>query len=233
MSELYQFNTLGSLMSGLYDGQLSITRLLKRGDFGIGTFDQVDGEMIVLDGVAYQAQGDNSVHVAKETQMAPYAAVTNHQADLTFEIIGKQPIEAVERKIEEHLTSHNLFHSIKIQGRFESMKIRMATKTPSGTSFDVVSANQPEYSAQDITGTIVGFFTPAMFHGMSVAGFHLHFLSENHDFGGHILDFVSEAIKVEIGQISRIQQEFPVNYKEFLENEIDFQKVSRIIDIAE
>lgn len=233
MEELYQFNTLGSLMSGLYDGKKTISSILHHGNFGIGTFDQVEGEMIIMDGIVYQALGNNTIRVADQDQTSPYVAVTNHNADVTFEMTGTHSINEVEKKIESYLTSRNLFHSIKIQGHFQSMKVRMATKTASGTSFDVVSANQPEYMEENISGTIVGFFTPTMFHGMSVAGFHLHFLSEDKKFGGHILDFTSEDLTVEIGQISKIQQDFPINYESFLKQEIDFQRVSGIINITE
>lgn len=47
---LYQVSTLDSLMQGVYDGELMLEELLQRGDFGIGTFDALDGEMVILDG---------------------------------------------------------------------------------------------------------------------------------------------------------------------------------------
>jgi acetolactate decarboxylase len=233
MEELYQFNTLGSLMSGFYDGQKTISNLRRHGSFGIGTFDQVEGEMIVLDGIVYQALGESSVRIADHNQTTPYAALTDHQADVLFEITDEHSLEEVEGKLERHLISLNLFHSIKVYGLFEEIRVRVATKTASGTSFDIVAAHQSEYSARQILGTIVGFWTPAMYNGMSLGGFHLHFISDDKKIAGHIVDFNAKNLTAEIGQISKIQQEFPVDDESFLRNEINFQKVSEIIDIAE
>ena len=43
-----QISTIDALLASVYDGQMSCGNLLKYGDFGIGTFDKLDGEMIVL-----------------------------------------------------------------------------------------------------------------------------------------------------------------------------------------
>ena len=55
--KLFQYNTLGALMAGLYGGSFTIGELLEHGDLGVGTLDSIDGELIVLDGKAYQAKG--------------------------------------------------------------------------------------------------------------------------------------------------------------------------------
>ena len=61
ITQLFQYNTLGALMAGLYEGTMTIGELLKHGDLGIGTLDSIDGELIVLDGKAYQAKGDKTI----------------------------------------------------------------------------------------------------------------------------------------------------------------------------
>ncbi|MCA1738575.1 MAG: acetolactate decarboxylase, partial [Actinobacteria bacterium] len=38
------------MLDGNYDGELTFAELGARGDFGLGTFDALDGEMIGLDG---------------------------------------------------------------------------------------------------------------------------------------------------------------------------------------
>jgi acetolactate decarboxylase len=49
------------------------------------------------------------------------------------------------------------------------------------------------YTYADTTGTVVGFYTPVFFKGLNVAGYHLHFLSDDGQTGGHILDFAVPA----------------------------------------
>ena len=61
---VYQTSTMGALLDGVYDGDVTIAELLRHGDFGLGTFNHLDGEMLVLDGVCYQLRGDGSAAVA-------------------------------------------------------------------------------------------------------------------------------------------------------------------------
>ena len=56
--EVYQTSTMGALLDGVYEGDVTTRELLRHGDFGLGTFNRLDGEMLVLDGVCYQLRGD-------------------------------------------------------------------------------------------------------------------------------------------------------------------------------
>lgn len=173
--KLFQYNTLGALMAGLYGGTLTVGELLEHGDLGLGTLDSIDGELIVLDGKAYQAKGsEGKVEVVEvaANEKVPYAAVVPHQAEVIF----RQRFEMTDKELEERIESYydgvNLFRSIKIKGHFKHMHVRMIPKSAPDTKFAEVATHQPEYEADNISGTIVGIWTPEMFHGVSVAGYH-------------------------------------------------------------
>ncbi|RZI48209.1 acetolactate decarboxylase [Lactococcus kimchii] len=233
ITQLFQYNTLGALMSGLYEGTMTIGELLKHGDLGIGTLDSIDGELIILDGKAYQAKGDKTITELEEDVRVPYAAVVHHRAEVTF----KQRFAATDKELEERMESYfdgqNLFRSIKIEGLFSKIHVRMIPRAKEGTKFVDVSQHQPEYFEENVQGTIVGIWTPKMFHGVSVAGYHLHFISDDHTFGGHVLDFVMENGKVEIGAIDQLNQSFPVQDRKFLFADLDIEELKKDIDIAE
>ncbi len=206
-------------MAGLYDGSLTIAELLEHGDLGIGTLDSIDGELIVLDGKAYQAKStDGNLQVVEVPGhvKVPYAAVVPHQAEVIF----KQRFEMTDKELEERIESYydgeNLFRSIKIHGIFSRMHVRMIPKSTSDRKFAEVAISQPEYEAEEVTGTIVGIWTPEMFHGVSVAGYHLHFLSDDHSFGGHVMDFVIQEGIVEVGPVDQLDQRFPVQDRKYL-----------------
>lgn len=98
--KLFQYNTLGALMSGLYGGTMTIGELLHYGDLGIGTLDSIDGELIVLDGKAYQAKGSGEVPEVVEvdpSEKVPYAAVVPHKAEVIF----RQRFEMNDKELEE------------------------------------------------------------------------------------------------------------------------------------
>jgi Alpha-acetolactate decarboxylase len=65
---------------------VSAQRLLEHRDFGLGTFANLDGEMVVLDGHVYQVQGTGRVSEALPSARAPFAVVTKFAPDVDLEM---------------------------------------------------------------------------------------------------------------------------------------------------
>src|SRR5258708_21827577 len=80
-AELYQSSTMGALLDGVYDGDVTIAEILHHGDFGLGTFNHLDGEMVILDGICYHLRADGSATVADDADRTPFAAVTRFTTD--------------------------------------------------------------------------------------------------------------------------------------------------------
>ena len=57
-----QTSTIDALLAGVYDGNLSCRELVHYGDMGIGTFDHLEGEMIIVNGAVYQVKADGKVY---------------------------------------------------------------------------------------------------------------------------------------------------------------------------
>ena len=115
-------------MAGLYGGTMTVGELLEHGDLGLGTLDSIDGELIVLDGKAYQAKGSGEkpeiVEVSPDA-LIPYAAVVPHQAEVIFRQRFEMTDQELEKRIESYYDGENLFRSIKIHGDFKHMHVRM------------------------------------------------------------------------------------------------------------
>ncbi|WP_297079083.1 acetolactate decarboxylase [uncultured Enterococcus sp.] len=228
---LYQYGTIGSLMAGAMDGTGTIKEFLTHGDFGIGTMDGVDGELIVLDQKAYKASATGDVIELQDVDKLPYGAIAFFNADHTFTISDTLANEAVEEQVIAAMKSKNLFVGVKISGVFDTMHVRaMPKQTPPYIRFSEVE--QPEFTAHNIKGTIVGFYSPVLFHGTSVAGFHVHFISDDRMFGGHVLDYHVEDVTVEVQNYSELIQDFP---KEdvFLDADFDYSNIAEEISISE
>ncbi|MBY5034848.1 acetolactate decarboxylase [Streptococcus gallolyticus] len=234
--KLFQYNTLGALMAGLYGGSLTVGELLEHGDLGLGTLDSIDGELIVLDGKAYQATGmadkPQVVEVSADTKV-PYAAVIFHQPEVIFKQRFEMTDQELHQRIESYYDGENLFRSIKIQGEFKHMHVRMIPKSSSDKKFVEVATHQPEFHAENISGTIVGIWTPEIFHGVSVAGYHLHFISDDHSFGGHVMDYIIDHGRVEIGAVDQLDQRFPVQDREYLFAKFNAKEICEDIEKAE
>jgi acetolactate decarboxylase len=191
---LYQVSTIDALMLGVYDGIQPISELKKHGDFGIGTFDALEGEMIVLDGKVYQAKADGGVYLVMDTATTPFATVTKFDRD--FSLTTGQPMNfsVFSKDMSTRLPSQNMIYAVRVHGTFPWMKVRAipAQQKPYPTLTDAAK-NQSVYTYTYTTGTLVGVYMPAFFDGLNVPGYHLHFLSDDHQTGGHILDFVVPA----------------------------------------
>lgn len=172
---LYQHGTLGTLMAGLLKGTASINELLQHGDLGIATLTGSNGEVIFLDGKAYHANEHKEFVELKGDELTPYATVTKFVADTSYETKDKSS-EAVFAEIKEKMLSENLFSAVKISGLFKKMHIRMMpAQEPPYTRLIDSARRQPEQTETYVKGSVVGFFTPELFHGIGSAGFHVHF----------------------------------------------------------
>ena len=54
-----------SLLDGIYDGDFYMSEAKEHGDFGIGTFNRLDGELIGFDGEFYRLRSDGKAYPAE------------------------------------------------------------------------------------------------------------------------------------------------------------------------
>jgi len=191
---LYQVSTIDALMRGVFDGVEPVGELRKHGDFGIGTFDGLDGEMIVLDGKVYQAKADGGVYVVEDRATTPLATVTYFDRDMAATTDTEMNFSVFSSVMSARLPSQNMVYAVRMHGTFPSMKVRAIPRQhkPYPTLTDAAK-NESVYTYPDATGAVVGFYTPVFFKGLNVVGYHLHFISDDRHTGGHILDFTLPA----------------------------------------
>ena len=121
---LFQTSTLQALMAGVYDGDLTFQALARHGDFGLGTFDALDGEMIALDGIFYQIKADGRVSPVAGSMKTPFAEVTFFKAGRTHMIEMPLNYQQLLDYVDRLLPSPNLPYAIRIDGLFTSVKTR-------------------------------------------------------------------------------------------------------------
>jgi acetolactate decarboxylase len=188
---LYQVSTIEALQQGVFDGIQPVGELRHHGDFGIGTFDALDGEMIVLGGIVYQATADGRVSVVPDTITTPFATVTYFEKDFAIATGETMNFSAFTSEMTDTLPTENLVYAVRMHGTFPSMTVRAipAQQKPYPTLSEAAQ-NQSVYTYTNATGSVVGCYTPVFFEGLNVVGYHLHFISDDRQTGGHILDFI-------------------------------------------
>lgn len=188
---LYQVALLQSLVQGYYDGIVTVDELKKHGDTGIGTFEGVNGEMIVLDGTVYQAVADGSINTPSDTETIPFSNVTFFEADETVPLNGIADMAALQEVMNDVVKGlgANCFYMVRIDGTFDSIKVRSEYKQEKPyRPLDVALAeDQTEFDYEDISGTIVGLYCPDYMGDLNTIGWHFHFIDEERTRGGHVL----------------------------------------------
>lgn len=188
---VYQISTFNALLQGVYDGSLSVGRLLKHGDMGIGTFNGLDGEMVVMDGKCYQVDITGKVIKVPASITTPFACVTFFDTDVTIKIDKPTSFTELEAIIDEKITSKNHVAAIRISGDFEYVKTRSVPKqSPPYIALADAVKQQAVFDLKSTQGELVGFWCPNWMKGINVPGYHIHYLNKQRSAGGHVLDCV-------------------------------------------
>ena len=187
-----QIALLQSLAQGYFGGTITAGELRAMGDTGIGTFEGLNGEMIVLDGVVYQALGDGRVIVAPDKTIIPYATVTFFDRDIDVKLKDIKDKAAFEKVLNEAVHKHgaNSFYMVKLPATFDSILFRSeyGSQEPYPTLVEALKGKQTEFTGKNIKGTLVGLYCPSYMGELNSVGWHFHFISEDKKQGGHILE---------------------------------------------
>jgi len=199
-------------MEGAYSGVYQLGELKKQGDFGIGTFDNLDGEMYFFNSEILQIRSDGKVYNTSDTETTPFCSVHFFEKDFEFTIDNKMNYQQLKNFILSQIPTKNLFYAIKISGEFAYIKTRAvpAQKRPFLRLIEVTK-NQPEFEIQKSKGTIIGYFCPEFVKGVNVPEFHLHYVSADKTFGGHLLNCELESGNIQIDKITGFSMILPEN----------------------
>ena len=217
---LLQTSTLQALMTGVYDGDLTFQALSRHGDFGLGTFDALDGEMIALDGVFYQIKADGRVSPVTGAMKTPFAAVTLFKAGGMHMIEAPLNYRELLDYVDRLLPSPNLPYAVRVEGLFSSVKTRSIPRQQKPyPPLAQAATKQAVFELANVRGIIVAFRHPAYLAGVNMPGYHCHFITADRRAGGHLLDCRVEGATVAVDALPNFFLRLPEN-QEFLQADI-------------
>lgn len=206
---LFQVSTSGALVEGLFEGTVSVGTLRQHGDFGLGTFADLDGEMIALDGEFYRIASDGSISRAEDRQQVPFAVVTHFSPQQSITLDSFASADALYVQLDRLRLTDNLFFAARLQGRFAHVHNRVACKAEAHQTLVEAVGRQAEFECHNIDGTLLGFWTPSYAKAIGVSGWHLHFISDDRRFGGHMLDCSANGVGVALERIDDLRVAIP------------------------
>ena len=194
---LFQVSTSAALVEGIYQGAVRVSRLLEHGDFGLGTFTDLDGEMVVLDGVCYQVPPTGAIRPVEGKRLIPYAVVTRFSSSVRKKDQRIRNFDDLVRTCDQLRDSNNVFYAFRVDGLFDVVKTRVMKPVPKGTGLKKAASGQREFRFEELRGTLVGIWAPAFAASFSVPGYHFHFLSDDRQSGGHVLDCRASGVEID------------------------------------
>ena len=195
---LYQVSTATALVEGVYQGAVRVGTLREHGDLGLGTFENLDGEMVIVEGHCFQVRSDGSVRPCDDEVLSPFAVITRFAPEETVTLSQCPDLRHLTSRFDALRPSDNFFFALRVDGHFDYVHTRAMCRTAEGVPLVQAAAVQPEFELHDVSGTLVGFWTPEYAKTLNVPGYHLHFVSDNRQSGGHLLQCRGTNLRLQI-----------------------------------
>ena len=211
---MFQVSTLQSLALGYTRAVMTVGELMQHGETGLGTFEDVNGEMIVIDGKCYRAMDDGRVTEAGDERGVPFASVAYMDNCREFELSGDYTMESLKAELNNRIEEDfglNSMHVIQIHGTFEKIYARseLPYRAHHVTLKDMLDITQTSFEFSNIMGSLVGVYYPDYMDGINAAGWHLHFVNDERNKGGHVYEIKMTSGKVRLAKKTRIDIQLP------------------------
>ena len=207
---LFQTSTIDALLQGEYDGDVDFAELEGRGDFGLGTLEALDGEMVALDGGFFQVKADGRAYEIDPRARTPFAVVTFFEPTIARMLEAPTDFDGFCALLDRLVGEEAPCCAVRLDGRFGYVKTRSVPRQrkPYPALAEVVK-QQPTFELRDVTGSIVGFRFPSYTQGINVAGYHFHFIIDDRSAGGNVLGFRLASGKLSVDQEAELRLELP------------------------
>ena len=211
---LFQVSTVTGLEHGIFYPVVTVGELKQHGNVGVGAFEAMDGELILIDGESFNAMYDGKVVPVDDQTPITYSAVAFFNANRTVLLQNVASYELLRQHIEKFLPNRNIFYVFKIYGTFNYLRVRSTAKQ--GEPYPGVAGvvkNQSVFEFTNLKGTLLGFRCPTYIQGIYAPGFHLHFISDDRQKGGHLLEANLAEGTGQIGYLTQMHLLLPDNDK--------------------
>ncbi|MBA3301067.1 MAG: acetolactate decarboxylase, partial [Thermoleophilaceae bacterium] len=207
---LFQTSTIGALLEGAFDGDVTFAELAEHGDLGLGTLNGLDGEMIALEGSFLRADADGAISVISPAAGTPFAVVVPFAPEIEFALEKELGHAEFVAALDARLAGHGASAAVRVDGRFGRVHARSVPRQerPYPTLAEAAKS-QHVFDFTDVDGTLVGFRFPDHVDGVEITGWHLHFVDAARERGGHVLSCAPAGVRVQLDPSGELHMELP------------------------
>jgi acetolactate decarboxylase len=197
LTALFQFSTYNALNKAIFDGSFSYRDVIPYGDFGLGTYADLNGEMLLLDGQLWLLPGTGVATIADPDSRTPFAAVTTFKPTINLSLPSGLDYNGFATFLADQIPERNLPLALRVDGYFSSVHFRsLFAQTQPYPTLSEAAASGVQWEVQSVRGTMVGFRFPQYLGSVNLAGWHLHFITEDRKTGGHVLGFKTRDLNI-------------------------------------
>jgi acetolactate decarboxylase len=208
-----QYSTLSALLEGVYDGEMTVGELKKQGNYGIGTYNALDGELVMAEGECYKVTSDAKVHKVSDTEKSPFAAVLNFAPDTVIRISQSLNLKGIGFYLDSVIARPNLIFAYRITGKFDTIIIRSVPKQEKPYKRLIEAyKNQGIFTYTHQEGMLFGYKFPEYLKDVNMDGYHLHYLSSDKTRGGHLLNCILSNGEVSVAFVRNYTLQIPDNH---------------------
>lgn len=204
----YQTGSIASLLSGCYDGDRTIADIMQHGDFGLGTINAVDGELVIDQGQCYHCSANGTAQLADPNTLSPFCVVTTFSATQCVRLNTFSNMNELFAQFDNHIGSRrNQMHALRIEAQFDRIQARSecAQPKPYRPLAETLPKLQTQLEWHNISGVLVITYFPDFMESINARGYHVHFISRERSVGGHVFDCqLNQQSNVEICHVDRL-----------------------------
>lgn len=216
MPNLYQLSTLSALLLGDFEPSLSIGELKQHGTLGIGTFEGLGGELIMLDGVVWNGTHTGEAVPAADIEKTPFACVIDWQpAAAAVKLPAVGSLDNLRAVLDEAAKgAENRVLAVRLQVFQADVTFRSFAPAPKPWKpMKDMLFSQKITAERNVRAEIIGFRFPGYLESINMPGWHLHVLTAPNDsgkrFGGHLLNITADAGEAQWMTAAGLELTFP------------------------
>ena len=210
VNAVYLSAPVTAMLKGFYEENTLLGDLKRHGDFGLGTFNNLDGEMVMLDGIIYRLRADGKTYPVADEVQTPFACVTFYRPTVSEEFAVELDYAAFQALLGRLLPSDNMLYAIRVDGFFQEVQVWSVSRQENYQPLNEEDHNRPALSFENIHGVLAGFYTPKFIRSLNFPGFHLHFLTADRRYGGHLHACRTGRIEIGIQFIQQLKLDLPM-----------------------
>jgi acetolactate decarboxylase len=187
-----QVGTYDYLIAPDYDGLAPVGTVVRGQTLGLGTFDRLDGELVLVGGVAYRVGIDGVPRPADLAGSTPFLQAIRFAPQASGPVPPGTTCAQLSGLVDTLVGAQSGVVAVRVRGTFNALVTRSVAAQPEPyPALAAAVAGQSVFALGERRAVLVGFRTGADLAGTGAPGLHLHGLTADRAAGGHVLSCVA------------------------------------------